>query len=189
SLRLPRRRTHARGARRRGLGAGGRIFSQDYGTIGNFAAGPAPIRAAWMIATQAPKRPRRTRQAPPGRLVIMPRQLARGLPILQRQVHHPALAELAGGGAVDLFPGGLRLRLLRWVLGLAPRDRRLVDQRVAGPLVEVDPHGIAGAQPRQPAADGAFRAGVEDRGAVRGARLAPVAERRQPLDTAPDQRV
>src|SRR5690606_33766150 len=116
----------------------------------------------------------------PDASVIVARQLLRGLAILQRQLHHAALAQLSGGLAVDLLPRRLRFRHLRRAFGLAAGDRRLVDQRVASAVVEVDADHVAGAQPRQTAPGGAFGTGIEDRGAVRRARLPPVAERREP---------
>ena len=68
--------------------------------------------------------------------MIVARQLPAGPAIFEREVHHPALAQLAGLFAEEFFPRGVVLgyRRLR-PFGQAPRDLRLIDQRVAGPLV------------------------------------------------------
>ena len=72
---------------------------------------------------------------------------------------------------------------------LASRNLLVADQHVTAAGREVDADPVAGPQPRESATRGAFRRTIENRRAVRGARLPAIAERRQAHDAALQQRI
>src|SRR5215217_1842522 len=116
--------------------------------------------------------------------------LRRDAPVFQGAFEHPAAVELINGGAVDLLPGSLALGEVRDAFLLLAAFYLLVgDQHVAASGTQVDADGIPGPQPGQAAACGALRRGVQDRGAVRGARLPAVADGWQGVDPSLQERV
>src|SRR5215208_5279975 len=122
--------------------------------------------------------------------MIVPGCLCGDTSVLQRGFDDPAAVELIYGGAVDLLPGRLALGEVRDAFLLLAAFYLLVgDQHVAASGTQVDADGIPCPQPGQAAAYGALRRGVQDRGAVRGARLPAVADGRQSVDTTLEERV
>src|SRR5829696_609092 len=122
--------------------------------------------------------------------MIVPGCLCGDTSVLQRGFDDPAAVELIYGGAVDLLPGRLALGEVRDAFLLLAAFYLLVgDQHVAASGTQVDADGIPCPQPGQAAACGALRRGVQDRGAVRGARLPAVADGRQSVDTTLEERV
>src|SRR5918998_4518766 len=96
-------------------------------------------------------------------------------PVLQCGFEYPAAVKLTHRGAVDLLPGRLALGEVRdTFLTLAAFYLLLGDQHVAASRVQVDADDIPRPHPGQAAAGGALWSGVQDRGAVRGARLPAV---------------
>src|SRR5215218_2703038 len=111
-------------------------------------------------------------------------------PVLQGTFEYPAAVELIHGGAVDLLPGRLALGEVRDAfLSLAAFYLLLGDQHVTASGAQVDTDGIPRPQPGQAASGGALRRGVQDGGAVRGARLPAVADGWQGVDPTLEERV
>src|SRR5215211_2118853 len=111
-------------------------------------------------------------------------------PVLQGTFEYPAAVELIHGGAVDLLPGRLALGEVRDAfLSLAAFYLLVGDQHVTASGAQVDTDGIPRPQPGQAASRGALRRGVQDRRAVRGARLPAVAYGWQGVDPTLEERV
>src|SRR5215218_3920128 len=122
--------------------------------------------------------------------VVVARRLRRDPPILQRRLHDPAAVELAHRGAVDLLPGRAALGDFRYaILLLAAFYLLLRHEHVAASGVQVNADHVSGTQPGKAAARCALRRCVEDRGAVRGARLPAVADGWQGVYPALDELV
>src|SRR5919107_1645974 len=111
-------------------------------------------------------------------------------PVLQGTFEYPAAVELIHGGAIDLLPGRLALGEVRDAfLSLAAFYLLVGDQHVTASGAQVDTDGIPRPQPGQAASRGALRCGVQDRRAVRGARLPAVAYGWQGVDPTLEERV
>src|SRR5215204_5112003 len=111
-------------------------------------------------------------------------------PVLQGTFEYPAAVELIHGGAIDLLPGRLALGEVRDAfLSLAAFYLLVGDQHVTASGAQVDTDGIPRPQPGQAASRGALRRGVQDRRAVRGARLPAVAYGWQGVDPTLEERV
>src|ERR671913_472000 len=113
-----------------------------------------------------------------------------GCPLLPGAFEYPATVELIHGGAVDLLPGRLALGEVRDAfLSFAAFYLLVGDQHIAASGTQVDTDGIPCPQPGQAATSGALRCGVQDRRAVRGARLPAVANGGQGVDPTFEERV
>src|SRR5215204_4184055 len=111
-------------------------------------------------------------------------------PVLQGAFEDPAAVELTHGGTIDLLPGRLALGEVRDAfLSFAAFYLLVGDQHVAASGTQVDTDGIPCPQPGQAATSGALRCGVQDRRAVRGARLPAVAYGGQGVDPTLEERV
>src|SRR5215831_16084993 len=121
--------------------------------------------------------------------MIVPRRLAGDAPVFHGEFHDRAGVELAHRRAIELLPRRGVFGDRRRALFFAARDLFVADQRVAAARVEVDANDVAGAEPSEATAGGAFGGAVEDGGAVGGAGLATVAERGQALYAALEERI
>jgi hypothetical protein len=90
--------------------------------------------------------------------------------IFDCRLQHHAFGQLIDHATLDFLPWRLALGKLVAAIVLqfsAPAlDLVVGDENVGGALAQVDPHPVAIAQQRQPAADSGFRRGVEDRRAA-----------------------
>src|SRR5688572_10901043 len=98
--------------------------------------------------------------------MIMPRGLRGSSAIFHGEFEDAPLGKLPGVGAVDFLPGGVAGRYWRRSFRLAAGDFVGLDQRLASALIEVDADDVAGAEPRQATARGAFGRGIDDRRTV-----------------------
>src|SRR3954454_9516991 len=118
------------------------------------------------------------------------RALSNALVFDGRREHH-AIGKLIHHAALDLLPGRLTFRIAIAALflqfGAPARQFVLRHQHVRRAFVEIETHAVAGLEQRQPAADGGFRRGIDDRRRGRGAGLTSIADARQRCDAALEQ--
>src|SRR5665213_1408481 len=135
---------------------------------------------------------KRTAIVTPFYLVIVARhEFLRDALEFNRRLEHHAVGQLIDHAALDFLPR----RLARGIFvaaallqgRLAAGDLGLRHQNVRGALVEVDAHAVVGLEQRQPAADGGFRRGGEDRRRAGRSRLPPVADAGQRGDASFDE--
>src|SRR5690606_29921937 len=121
--------------------------------------------------------------------VVVARRGAGHVAVFDGGLQTAAVGETAHQIARDLLPRRLAGGDFGQGACAASRDLFIRDQGVTATRAQIDADAVAGAQPRQAAADGAFGRGVQDGRAVGSAGLATVADDRQVVDAAFDQGV